>query len=85
MPYFYEEVEVDIEVSDFYDEMSNREKEKMYDYLIKDGYGSPLSQTHEPRNIVEWEFNEIIGKIVSNRLLLTAEEDEMLRKISSRF
>ena len=39
----------------------------------------------ESKSLIEWEFDEVMKKIHSNRLSLTNEEDEMLRKIASRF
>lgn len=85
MPYIYLDDSIHIDLGDIYDAMSERDREKMYDYLIEDGYGKSFDRTHEPRNIVEWEFNSYIDKIAANRLLLTSEEDEMLKKIASRF
>ena len=85
MPYIYLDDSIHIDLGDIYDAMSERDREKMYDYLIEDGYGNSFDRTYEPRNVIEWEFNEIIDKIAANRLLLTSEEDEMLKKIASRF
>jgi hypothetical protein len=66
--------------------MSDKECKEMYDLLIEDGYGeSLLNELHPPQNLIEWEFQGIMEKIISNRLALTSEEDEMLRKIASRF
>lgn len=81
MPYFTPEVnDLNIDIDDFYFEMSSKEKQKMYEMLGKDGYASEVLI-----NVPEWEFSNIISKIDSNRLLLTVEEDELLKKIASRF
>ena len=86
MPYFTQDNEFEIDVDDFYSEMSSREKEEMYDLLKADGYFSSFKLSDEmPASVPEWEFTNIISKISSNRLQLTSEEDEILKKIASRF
>ena len=86
MPYFTQDDEFEIDVDNFYSEMSSREKEEMYDLLKADGYYSSFKLADEmPASVPEWEFTNIMSKISSNRLQLTSEEDEMLKKIASRF
>lgn len=85
MAYFTPD-DLDIDVDDFYYEMSDREKQEMYELLKEDGYYSSFKKSDEmPASIPEWEFIDTIEKISSNRLQLTNEEDEMLKKIASRF
>ena len=87
MPYFTPDVDdLNIDVDDFYYEMSDDDKVEMYELLKEDGYGSSLKKEDEkPLSVPEWEFTNIMSKISSNRLQLTNEEDEMLKKIASRF
>ena len=82
MPYFTPEVDIDID--DFYYEMTSKEKQEMYE-LLKDDYGIPELLDEMPNSVPEYEFNNIMSKIISNRLALTSEEDELLKKIASRF
>ena len=82
MPYFTPEVDIDID--DFYYEMTSKEKQKMCE-LLKDDYGIPELLDEMPNSVPEYEFNNIMSKIISNRLALTSEEDELLKKIASRF
>ena len=84
MAYFTPD-DLDIDVDDFYYEMSSKEKKEMYDLLVEDGYASSFKKEDEPLSVPEWEFTNIMSKISSNRLQLTNEEDEMLKKIASRF
>ena len=87
MPYFseYTEVEVDIKITpeEFVDHCSEKEIEELIDELRSGGYleEDETPSTHPIAN----EFYQNINKIKHNRLALTAEEDEMLRKIASRF
>jgi len=87
MPYFseYAEVEVDIKVTpeEFVDHCSKKEIKELIDELRSGGYleEDEFVPTHPIAN----EFYQNINKIKQNRLALTAEEDEILCKIASRF
>ena len=87
MPYFseYTEVEVDIKITpeEFVEECSTREIEDLIDVLQLQGYIG--DDTIPPSHPTADEFYINISKIRQNRLSLTIEEDEMLRKIASRF
>ena len=84
MPYFTQD-DLDIDVDDFFYEMSDDDKVEMYELLSAASYTSSFKTSDEPSGFPEWEFNNIMSKINVNRLQLTNEEDEMLKKIASRF
>jgi hypothetical protein len=89
MPRFseYVETEVDIVISvqDFYDELDYNEIQKLIKLLIEDEYIKGEDDNSESESIYEWEFNKMIKKITDNRVMLTKEEEELLKKISDRF
>ena len=87
MPYFTPDVDdLDIDVDDFFYEMSDDDKVEMYELLSAEGYIFSFKTSDEmSASVPEWEFINIMSKISSNRLLLTSEEDEMLKRIASRF
>jgi hypothetical protein len=88
MPKFSEyvetEAELDISVSDFYDELNHKEVKELINILIEEDY-IKRNDVVEDESIYEWEFNKTIKKITDNRVMLTAEEEELLKKISDRF
>jgi succinate dehydrogenase flavin-adding protein (antitoxin of CptAB toxin-antitoxin module) len=88
MPRFSEyvetEAELDISVSDFYDELNHKEVKELINILIEEDY-IKRNDVVEDESIYEWEFNKMIKKITDNRVMLTAEEEELLKKISDRF
>jgi hypothetical protein len=88
MPRFLEyvetEAELDISVSDFYNELNHKEVKELINILIEEDY-IKRNDVVEDESIYEWEFNKIITKIANNRVMLTAEEEELLKKISDRF
>ena len=77
------EVDLDLSVDDILWELDSREKEELVERLIEDGYA--LKVIPDSESIYEWEFNKMIKKITDNRVMLTKEEEELLKKISDRF
>lgn len=77
------EVEIDLSIDDILWELSEREKDKLVERLIEDGYA--LEPSPQNISLAEWEFDKVITKITDNRLRLTAEEDALLKKIADRF
>jgi succinate dehydrogenase flavin-adding protein (antitoxin of CptAB toxin-antitoxin module) len=88
MPRFLEyvetEAELDISVSDFFNELNHKEVKELINILIEEDY-IKRNDVVEDESIYEWEFNKMIKKITDNRVMLTAEEEELLKKISDRF
>lgn len=83
MPYIYTEVEVDIDVEDFLDSCSRREKEELVKKLKEgDLWEDTVS---ENASIMELEWNETLTKLSNARLQLTNEEEEIIKKIANRF
>jgi succinate dehydrogenase flavin-adding protein (antitoxin of CptAB toxin-antitoxin module) len=88
MPKFLEyvetEAELDISVSDFFNELNHKEVKELINILIEEDF-IKRNDVVEDESIYEWEFNKMIKKITDNRVMLTAEEEELLKKISDRF
>lgn len=86
MPQFSKDVEteIDLSIDEFLEECSERDIQEFIDTLkaTKRWFILNLNKTD---SIPETEFNNILIKIYTNRLQLTPEEDEMLKKIASRF
>lgn len=87
MPSFtdYQEVDVDVEmdisVSEFYEEMDDADCKEMARLLRKDGYlGEGLSS-----NSTNWEFEEAIAKLKKHYYSLTNEETNQIINIAKRF
>ena len=76
----YVDVDIDVSVEEFYDEMNSHEAKKMLQLLIEDGYGVPT-----PASINNWEFTDAITKLSSNYYQLTNEEEALIISLSKRF
>jgi hypothetical protein len=90
MPEFsdYVEVEAEIEVSvdDFISACSKSEIGEIITALEEDGYIKPNSSIGSTceKNILDHEWEEVCSKLYSSRLVLTTEEEEIIKKIASR-
>lgn len=83
MAYIYTEVEVDIDVDDFLDSCSRREKEQ----IIKKLKEGDLWEDTESENLslMEMEWSETLTKLANARLRLTNEEEEIIKKIANKY
>lgn len=89
MPTFSEYTEVEVEVKitpvEFIKECSKKEIKELIDELRSEGYLDDDTDTVLSSHPIADEFYTNISKIKQNRLAFGFEEDEMLRKIASRF
>ena len=69
--------EIFIPVEDFLDECSEKEIQKIINYLTKMRFIN--------NNIQDEEWNTVISKLEKSRLLLSNEEEEIIKNITKRF
>jgi ribosomal protein S8 len=85
MPTFYQDAEIEVSVDEFYSECSSSEKEELVDLLKDDGYLKDEVITSEDTETYMYdEFNIALQKLSTNRLVLSVEEEEIIKKIASR-
>ena len=90
MPTFYQEAEVDVDVSDFVSECSTSELKELIEILIDDGHlkkvGSEILKTGEsPTGFNEQEFNDAISKIQDSYIQMDLEDIETIKRISKKY
>jgi hypothetical protein len=88
MARFYTHADIDLDVEEIYDELSSSEVNELVDILVEEGYVVKTNSNPklpDSQNTSEWLFTNMIGKVISNRLRLTKEEESLLQKISDRF
>jgi hypothetical protein len=79
-------VEVEIELDDFYDSLYDWDKDELVELLIKDGYEmkDPNREYEEDeeedsnKNLLDHTWNAMIKKIDNSRYQLTPEQEELL-------
>ena len=76
----YTNVDIDVSVEDFYDEMSDNEARQMLKLLIEDGYDVPTTASSN-----NWEFIDAMKKLSNNYYQLTNEEEALIIALSKRF
>jgi hypothetical protein len=83
--------EVDIDPSEFVDSCSKREKDRLVEILIEDGYIQPDQETKNDNkgvrrpNINDHIFWGSLDKLSKCRDLLTLEEEEFINKLAKKF
>ena len=86
MPTFYKETEIDVEVDELMYHLSKSELAEVIEYLEEEGLVISTGKNRSgEQSLSEWEFGATISKIADNRMRLTPEEDEVLKRIASRF
>jgi ribosomal protein S8 len=85
MPTIYQQAEIEVSIDEFYSECSSSEKEELIDYLKDDGYlKDEVIIDEDNSTYLENEFNIALQKLSANRLVLSIEEEEIIKKIASR-
>ncbi len=79
----WEDVDIDIDVEDFFDEMTDEEKQEMLELLAKDGF--TLEGSFQGHGIDAQEFINSVHKLSENYHQLTNEETDLIIKLAKRF
>lgn len=81
-------VKVDIEVYEFVDGCTKSEIKELIEQLSDRGHlkaNDVVIVGGKEDNLLDDMWNQMMSKIVSNRLRMTKEEEELLEKIANRF
>ena len=94
MPDFTAEIEID--PYEYVNDCSNQEIEELIEVLHKDGelakyfqkHGvidpDAIIKIHHNGNLLDIEWTSVIVKLSRNRLMLTSEEEEAIKKIAEK-
>ena len=83
-------VSVDIDVDDFYEEMSPFDKKEMVELLGKDGFCTVDEDDNEDDFVIEdpnafdEEWVKVMKKLFNGRLQLSLEDEETITKIANK-
>jgi|LauGreDrversion4_2_1035121.scaffolds.fasta_scaffold1029569_2 hypothetical protein len=81
MPTFYAE-DIDIDPDEFVSSCDSHEIEELIDCLVEDGYVIRVNTPSE--SVSDEELDQALAKIKYFRVMLTAEEEELIKKIGNR-
>ncbi len=83
--------EIDIDPSEFVDSCSRKERERLIEILIEDGFIQPDQETKTNNkgvrkpNVNDQIFWSSLDKLSKCRDLLTLEEEEYINKLAKKF
>lgn len=83
MPYV--SVDADLDVEDFLDCCSKKEKEELIELLKEEGLLKPKDMLDKDSTPADEEWFSIVKKLVHNRHRLTNEEESIILRISNKF
>ena len=84
MPEFTTEVEID--PYEYVLECSNDEIDDLIECLTKEGYlDTKTMPMSNKKNLLDEEWEEVVLKLFSSRLLINSEDEEIIRLISKKF
>ena len=82
MPY----ISVDIDLDDVYQELRDREKQQLVDWLKEDGYLTKRdTEYEEPTSAMEQLFVEDVAKIRRLYLTLSREDMDIINQIAKKY
>lgn len=80
---------IDIEPYEYVSECSQRDIVELIETLVEEGHISRSAlvsiEREKNKNLLDEEWDTITDKLNQNRLMLSNEEEEIIRKISKRF
>jgi ABC-type histidine transport system ATPase subunit len=85
MATFWTETEVELDVNDIYENLSDREVLKMVDLFVEEGLViSTNTSKNESMNFLDQEWKKTLVNLMNNRHRLSNEDEEMIKSISNK-
>jgi hypothetical protein len=85
MATFWTEAEVELDVNDIYENLSDREVLKMVDLFVEEGLVIPTNTSkNESMNFLDQEWKKTLVNLMNNRHRLSNEDEEMIKSISNK-
>ena len=85
MATFWTNAEIDLDVNEIYENLSDREILKMVDLLAEDGIViSPNSSKNEKLSFMDEDWKQTLLKLMDNRRRLSNEDEEIIKSISNK-
>ena len=85
MATFWTETEVELDVNDIYENLSDREILKLVDLFVEEGLViSTNTSKNESMNFLDQEWKKTLENLMNNRHRLSNEDEEMIKSISNK-
>jgi hypothetical protein len=77
---------VEIEPSEHIDNCSSSDIKELVNILVEEGYlEGEIITSNEHHNLLDEEWINLVGKLIKSRLLLSNEDEELIRSIANKF
>jgi hypothetical protein len=80
----YTDIDIDIDVSDFVAECSEREIKHLVKILQKEGYLTPDNIINNSDNILDIEYKTALNKLYNKRIYLTLDEEQFIKQLANK-
>ena len=85
MATYWTETEVELDVNDIYENLSDREILKLVDLFVEEGLViSTNTSKNESMNFLDQEWKTTLMNLMNNRHRLSNEDEEMIKSISNK-
>jgi ABC-type histidine transport system ATPase subunit len=85
MATFWTETEIELDVNDIYENLSDREILKLVDLFVEEGLViSTNTSKNESMNFLDQEWKTTLMNLMNNRHRLSNEDEEMIKSISNK-
>jgi hypothetical protein len=77
---------INIDLGEMHDDLTNREKEKLADWLDDDGYFNPTEELFypTPSGIEDEDVVNSLRSLLTNRHLLSTEDRQLIIKLAGK-
>jgi hypothetical protein len=85
MATFWTETEIDLDVNEIYENLSDLEILKLVDLFVEEGLAiSTNTSKNESMNFLDLEWKKTLGNLMNNRHRLSNEDEEKIKSISNK-
>ena len=85
MATFWTEAEVELDINDIYENLSDREVLKMVDLFVEAGLViSTNTSKNKSENFLDEEWKKTLVNLMNNRHRISNEDEEMIKSISNK-
>ena len=85
MARFYTEAEIDLDIEEIYENLSDREVSKLIKLLAEEGEViSTNTSKNESVSFLDEEWKKTLIKLMENRHILSNEDEEIIKQIANK-
>lgn len=79
------DVDIEVDVEEFYNDCSDKEKKELAQYLVEDDFIPGHSNEVGEQNLLDQTYKNALDKLYSKRVYLTLEEEQFIINLANKF